>query len=242
LSKLTVVTWLWKPENAKRSYSAKHVNALHRQLNEHLNIPHKLVCVTDDPKGINCATYPIWDEPKAKMTEKSRTNCYRRLKLFSREAKDMFGEWVLSIDLDTLIRHDISKLITFEDDFKIMKGAVTPMNGSMWILRTGSHPEIWEQFNPEKSPQEAMKNKMPDGRPFFGSDQSWISHCFLGENVPTWDKSDGIYHFVNDLGPRPVPPSTKMIFFPGDIKPWFGEMLNKNKEIFTEYRKYLDGV
>jgi len=150
----------------------------------------------------------------------------------------MFGEWVLSIDLDTLIRHDISHLFTFEEDFRIMKGSVAPYNGSMFLHKTGTRTHAWDEFDPKKSPQEARKNKMPDtGKPFHGSDQAWLSHIL--PNEATWDKSDSIYNFVNDIGPHEIPPSVKMIQFPGDMKPWSGDMVTKNKQVFTEYKQFL---
>ena len=234
---ITVVTWLWK-STGWRSYSQKHVNALDRQLQEHLNIPYKLVCVTDSSKGINCETYPLWDEPKVEV-KRGQPNCYCRLKLFSHEAKDMFGDWVVSMDLDTLIRHDISDLFQTDADFKIMKGSVTPYNGSLWLLKTGSRPQVWEEFDPVRSPQKARENQMPDGKRFVGSDQAWISSR-LSNSEETWDKSDGIYNFINDVGVNECPPSVRVVQFPGGIKPWSGQLATKNRQLFDEYKRFLE--
>ena len=43
--------------------------------------------------------------------------------------------------------------------------------GGIWLLTTGSHPEVWDRFDPETSPQIAWQQG------HRGSDQAWMSHC-----------------------------------------------------------------
>lgn len=237
MSDLTVVCWKWKSTAWRPDgYGAKHVNALERMLKAYLHIPYRLVCVTDDPKGVNCETYPLWDEPAVNVRD-SEPNCYKRLKLFDPAMKDVFGEWVLSIDLDVLILDDISGLITFEDEFKIKEGKFCPYNGSMWLLKMGSRPEVWNDFDPENSPKVVRKNKMPNGRQWIGSDQAWISHRLPGEAV--WTEEDGVAQFMRGLPENGVKPNTKIIFFPGKTNPWGGDMPMLNDRLFKEYKGWM---
>ncbi len=64
-------------------------------LERHVHIPHRLVCVTDDPAGIDprVEIVPLWDKCRA------LGGCYNRLWVFSHEARDLFGDRFVCIDL-----------------------------------------------------------------------------------------------------------------------------------------------
>jgi hypothetical protein len=40
-------------------YSPQYVAALHRAVSRFINVPHRFVCMTDDPRGLICETMPI---------------------------------------------------------------------------------------------------------------------------------------------------------------------------------------
>jgi hypothetical protein len=233
---LTVVCWKWN--GWRNIYTAEHVNVLHEMLKDNLSIPHRLVCVTDDPAGIKCETVPIWDEPKVE-TGPNVPNCFRRLWLFSEEAKDVFGDQVLSIDLDCLIVNDIAPLIT-GDDFKIVRGVSSPYNGSMWLHRPGTRPHVWQDFDPETVFQTLKQTQRADGKSYYGSDQAWMSFALPDE--PTWGESDGVYHFQH-LEPRQKwPKNARIIFFAGARKPWHYSLKTWANDIFSKYRYYRQRV
>lgn len=59
---ITVVTFLWK--GWRPVYESKHVNAWARMVKAHLKQPHRCVCITDLPHGIECETFPLWTFPQ----------------------------------------------------------------------------------------------------------------------------------------------------------------------------------
>lgn len=230
---LTVVCWLW--QGWRPLYNADHVNALQRMLADNLSLPHQLVCVTDNPRGIKCPVVPLWDHPVANV-KPLWPNCYLRLRMFSEEAQHIFGDRVLSIDLDCVMLQDITPLIT-DHDFRIVKGIHALYNGSMWLHRTGTRRHLWETFNPDESPGLAYNTYLPNGRRYLGSDQAWISYASPGEAV--WSTEDGVHlchgSFKNDVTPR----NARLIFFPGHRKPWDDYIKEKYPQIAEAYSKYL---
>lgn len=236
---LTVICWLWKSTGWRHGYSYVHVNAMQRMLERHLKIPHRLVCVTDNPEGINCETVPLWEQPIVNVAAHS-PNCYRRLWVFSGEAREIFGDVILSIDLDCVIMDDITPIIDTSLEFKINKGIICPYNGAMWLLKTGSRSFVWNCFDPEISPGLAAEQKNEDGRNYFGSDQAWISYCLKNEAV--WTAEDGIYHFSDHITTKknPVAENTRIMFFAGRLKPWMPYVYKLSPMLYNEYQQYLE--
>jgi hypothetical protein len=232
---LTVVCWKW--DGWRAGYTAEQVNVLERMLKEHLHLDHRLVCVTDDPTGVRCETMEIWNYPVVE-TLQGRPNCFRRLRLFSDEAGDMFGPRVLSIDLDCAIMGDITPLIT-DHDFRILQGEVAPYNGSMWLLRTGARPRAWDEFDPDTFHQAIAKTRTARHRPYYGSDQAWLSYVLPGE--ATWSEADGVYQYRNlALRSADVPNDARIVFFAGSRKPWDHALKRQMPIIYKTYRKYRD--
>lgn len=233
MNKLTVVTWLW--QGWRPLYDVSHVEAMQRMLREFLPIPHEFMCVTDSPGEINfCRAIQTFDCPRVAVRE-SQPNCYRRLVLFGPRAREVFGDHILSIDLDCVIFQDISPLIT-DDDFKIVKGTQAPYNGSMWLLKTGTRDKVWSDFDPARSPITA-RSRMANGRNYLGSDQAWLSHRIPHE--PMWSEDDGIYQFFKQRTQKEVvPANARMMFFPGLIKPWHPEVAVNYPSIYAQYKKF----
>lgn len=212
---LTVVCWKWRGWRA--IYEPRHVHALKRMVEQHLHMPHRFVCITDDADGLECETVPLWDSP-VEHVRSGYPNCFVRLGMFSAEARDLLGGRVLSIDLDCIILNDITPLIT-DDDLKIMKGKASPYNGSLILHRTGTRTWLWEEMSadPIKSLQAVRRLERKQGRLYYGSDQSWISYRAAGE--PTWSVEDGVYQY-RWLGSLPIPDNARIVFFAGNDKPW----------------------
>lgn len=211
---LTVVVWKWIGWRGNM-YTHDHVHAMQAMLKKHLTIPHRFVCVTDDTKGLRCETMPLWDYPNIN-TGTGRPNSYRRLRLFAPEARYMFGERVLSIDLDSVVLGNIDSLIT-EDNFKIMSGKAAPYNGSMFLHKTGTKLHLWETFN-RHSPDVVRRHERITQVRHYGSDQAWMSYAEPG--APTWGEADGVYHFTLLMAGKDVPTDCRLLFFAGSNKPW----------------------
>lgn len=212
---LTVVCWKWKDPKWPNSFDYRQVNTLASMVSRNLEMPHKIVCVTDDAAGIDLdiGIVPMWKD-LAHMG-----HCYRRLKAFSTEAMLLFGPRFLSLDLDSVICGGLDELIPEKGcDFKILKDTQppTPYNGSMFFVRHASRTKIWREFNPSTSPQKAAK------KGYAACDQAWIAEC-LGINEPVWTQKDGLYSYRNDIKNTyggALPDNAKAVFFHGKIKPW----------------------
>jgi hypothetical protein len=229
---LTVVCSLYK--GWRPLYDFRNVNALQSMLSQYLKMPHRLVCMTDTPAGIRCETMPMWKTPEVKVRDRF-PNCYKRLNLFRRDAEAVFGKRILSIDLDCLILRELDPLIT-DDDFRIVDGFSAPYNGSMFMLRSGSRPQVWDKFDPATSPKIANSQVMKSGRNYLGSDQAWISYIIPGEKV--WGRSDGVYLFHDANKNEEILKAARVIFFPGLRKPWDPHM-SKYSKIHHGYLKYM---
>jgi len=227
-SKLCIVTWLWADPHAKQKFKPYHVARWARMVRANLDMDARLVCITDQEKGVinaceeaevGCETYPIWDAPviKSRQWHKGRPQCYRRARLFDPDLARTFGEFIVSMDLDLVVLGKLDPLFEKFPEFRIMRGGGNrnPYNGSMWMFRWNSRPQIWERFTPDMAAKASQK--------FMGSDQAWF-RWVLGENEKVWSGNDGAYQFASlhhKAGNRTKPPSdARVVFFAGGKKPW----------------------
>ena len=220
---LTFTTWKWKGVDAARQFPSEAVNILHRMLDRHYHAPFRLVCITDDPVGIDDGV-TIFPLPTTKADHvtmppeyKLFPSCFRRLWTFSDEAC-ILGERICNIDLDVIILGDITALLTTKTaDFVGWSEGRFGWNkiaGGLWLLTTGTHPEVWDRFDPEKSPHIALNQG------HRGSDQAWISHCLY----PPWQRftsQDGLWKLAwFPKGGQPPGPEVRMVFTSGLTPPW----------------------
>lgn len=200
-------------------YTAEHVNRLASAFTRHCRLPHRFVCITDDPSGIDedIETRPIGPEIGYNW-HPARPNCYRRLWLFSDEAGEELGERILSIDLDTVITGDLTPLLDRPEEFIIVRGRkpMTPYVGCMWLLSAGSRRQVWDELDPQTFPERAKR----EGR--VGSDQSAIA-MILGHGEATWGRDDwGVYGYGVDIlrgNGGHLPRGARMVCFWGPHDP-----------------------
>jgi hypothetical protein len=211
---ITVLLWKWHQKNYRSKFTAEHVNIMTNMIGRNLDLPHRVLCITDDPAGIECETYPLWDEPAVNLPE-GRPNCYRRLKVFGEFGKKL-GNLLFSIDLDAVITGNITQLVDRKEDFVAWKDPSprTHYNGGMWLLRSGTRKQVWDTFTP-------MAPKITQQLGIIGSDQGWISHV-LGPGEAMWGTNDGVYSYRTDLreGRLPNPPDSRIVMFHGRHSPW----------------------
>lgn len=219
---LTVVSWRWmSPVGYRSTFGPETVYALRDMVKRHLSIPHRFVCVTDRPEELRgVETIRLWDDCAAIPSPFGRHNpsCYRRLKIFAPDAGKVFGERLVSIDLDTVIVRDITPLFETDVDFKIWGEsdfASQWYNGSIFMLKTGTRPRVWTEFNEDTSPEITRRAGC------FGSDQGWINYI-LGKKEATWGRADGIYSFRKHLAPLGdhLPADARIVAFHGKVDPW----------------------
>lgn len=235
---LTIILWKWKTDGWRRQYSSQQVNAVISMLERYLTIPHKIVCITDDSVGIKCETYPLWNEPNVQVAAR-QPNCYKRLKLFSKEMKHIFGERIASMDIDVIIRNNIDSILNRPEEFVIMRGRAAPYNGSMYLMKAGARSHVWDTFDPVQSPKIVRKYKTgPRARSYYGSDQSWISVVCPDEVV--WTPEDGVHIYASHVDKQGiVPDNNRMLFFAGAVKPWDSSFKLRFPKLYEEYMSYL---
>lgn len=219
---ITAVTWRWTPPPGYRStFGPETVNTLKRMLRRHCPAITRMVCVTDDPAGIDSdiEAIPLWPDYLEVPSPHgaTRPSCYRRLRAFAPDIASVFGPRFVMLDLDCVITGDLTPLLDRPEDFVAWNGThrQNHYNGSMMLLRAGTRPQVWADFDPARSPREAHEAG------FYGSDQAWISHR-LGPGEATWTKADGVYSYRNDLRrfSNYLPPDARIVFFHGRVDPW----------------------
>lgn len=235
---LEICTFKWRPAPGYRSkFTCEHVNTLAKMVARNYRKPHRFSCITDDPKGIDKSirVIPLWPDHATLPSAYGARNpsCYRRLKVFSKEAKDLIGARFVVMDLDMVITENLAPLWDRPEDFVIIKSATPPpkylYNGSMLLMTAGARPQVWDDFHPIKSPKETVAKRM------FGSDQAWIS-LRLGPGEATWDTSDGVYSYRIHLTPfgGKLPVNARVVSFHGSDDPW-GPVAQRLKWVRQHY-------
>jgi hypothetical protein len=198
------------------------VYALRDMIRRNFDRPHRFVCVTDRPQELSgVETIPLWDDCSQIPSPigHSYPSCYRRLKVFAPDAGEIFGERLVSIDLDTVIVGDLVPLFDRPEDFVIWGESdfphTTPYCGSLWMLKTGTRPQVWTEFDPLTSPRKAWKAGCR------GSDQGWLSYI-LGHKEAKWTRKDGVYSFRKHIAKwgNQLPADAKLVSFHGRRDPW----------------------
>lgn len=220
-----VVCWRWKTAKPYRTeFGPETVNVLRRMVARHYPKPHRFICLTDDPAGIDkgIEVLPIFTDFTHLPSPHGRDNpsCYRRLRMFSRDAGALFGPRFVSMDLDTVITGDLRPLFDRPEEIVLYgdTNPATPYNGSMILMTAGSRTKVWDEFDPETSPAYARKLG------YYGSDQAWISAC-LGPNEPKFTRRDGVYSFRNEIGWDGILPfNARMVMMHGQHSPWEQEV------------------
>lgn len=218
--KITIVTWLWREGFRPGAYDHRHVNRLHEQLKKHMTGEWRLVCVTDDPAGIECETYPLWAFPEPDPAEwgADMPNCFRRIELFNPDTWSLVAGGstvILSLDLDVTVYADLRPLIT-KSGFKVALNK-RPKNGlkfcgTVWQLRRGHRPDVRAEYHPTYTPRTIRLCGLK------GSDQSWFMLKLFHE--PTWDERNGVYWVKRLPRTNAVPTNARLIYFAGGMKPW----------------------
>lgn len=209
---LNVITFLWGTK-----YNASHVNRLARLVRTYYPAPHRFLCITDDPRGIECETRPGFGDFIGVPSPHGPAfpACYRRLRLFHPDAAQWFGDRFVSLDLDWTIHADLRPLWGRPEPFVALRdplyGHRGQYCGAMLMLTAGAMPQVWERFRPDGGPRVAR------ARGFRGSDQAWISYAAPG--APTWTTADGVYSYKVDCR-KGLPAGARMVNFHGQSKPW----------------------
>lgn len=213
---ITVVCWLWNQPEYRVKFTSQHVNTWASMVSRNLTIPHRLLCITDNPAGIDIDTYPLWDEfsnlSAPHWPKNKRPQCYRRIKAFDPDMRKVLGKRFASIDLDCVVTGCLDPILSREEDFIICESPKKRHNnyvGCMWMMDTGCRPQVYHEFG-----QQAVDK----AKSWTGSDQAWVMQK-LGRGEAVWNQDDGIYSYRNDKRNLPID-NMRIVFFNGKNNPW----------------------
>lgn len=224
---LSVVVHMWRGHDERRQFLPEHVNTFARMFRRVLTLEHEVVCVSDERDGLDKSVVRWVETPAAARALRAIPSpegtrfptCYQRLWNWSREARNVFAPRILAADIDTALLRDFSDELLYPDDLVGNRPTMTWGNpnriaGGLYLLTTGSHPEVWEKFTGADS------IKLARLAGFRGSDQAWISYC-VGIKARLWGASAGIYSVRDFLDKnKPLPADARLIHFNGPRKPW----------------------
>lgn len=219
---ISVVVFKWRKPGYRSRFTAEHVNTMASMVRRHYRHPHRFICITDDPVGLDerIEAFPMWKDHLDLLNPtfgKRGPNCYPRLRAFSRDFREIAGDRFVCLDLDAVIVGDLTPLWHRPEDFVIWEcGRNGQFNGSMWMMSAGARSQVWDDFDPVTSPKKASKSGAR------GSDQGWIWYKLKGNREAVWRPSDGVLSFRDDLasGRKALPPHARIVFFWGLPKPW----------------------
>jgi hypothetical protein len=219
---LSVVTFKWKADGYRSKFTGEHVNVMRNMVRRNYPHPHRFICITDDPTGIDAGIeiVPLWnDHAEVKNpTWPNGPHCYRRLKVFAPEFEAIAGKRFVCIDLDCVITGDLCVLWNRPEEFVsyASRELHRHYNGSMFMMTAGSRRQVWETFDPATSPQLAKR------KGYRGSDQAWINYC-LGPGEATWTWDDGVFPYpayVLKKRQGRLPENARVVVFWGKPDPW----------------------
>jgi len=223
---ITICCWLWN--EGYRDFQPKHVNTLYRMVKRNITVPFRFVCVTEETKGFCEGVELLKTPPEAAKLAILKTpegvkfpSCYRRLWMFSKAA-ECLGEKVLLVDIDLVVTGDLTPIVDRPQEFIGWRpfrdwGKKTRFGGGIYLLKTGSRTEVWDDFEGAASITAARQAG------YRGSDQAWISYK-LGEKEPYFERTSGIYSIRDMLNANPkdkykLPPDARLVQFNGPEKP-----------------------
>lgn len=241
---LTVAAYWWtdpRPNrfNAKYQYTAEDVRLLQRQVSRYLSQSHEFVVLTDQPEVFAGDTH-IRAVP-LDLTKHIPGTEFVKLMTFHPNGREMIGEKVLQLDLDTVITGGLDRIVSRSADLVVWRNPsripydkpVKPgrpyYNGSVILHRCGTMPEMWARFDAANPPHGVRDT------------QVWMSNM-IGPDAPHWDGKDGIYRLAREDTPGSgvsgrLPENARIVTFPGsEGKPWDAGVMAANPWI-AEFRR-----
>ena len=219
---LTIVLHKWRAPGYHTVFDGSHVNTMARMIARYYRKPHRIILYTDDASGVDssitCRPLPTLYGHLPNPIRDTLPSCYRRLWLFRRDVASEVGERILSIDLDAVIVQDVTALWDRPEDFVIWRDPSPrqPYNGGMYLLTAGARPDVWERFEPDRSPA------MTTLAGFRGSDQAWIAYA-TGPHEAVWTQADGVWSYSSHMVRKYqtyLCGRERIVMFHGRINPW----------------------
>lgn len=214
MSELAFVCFLWRPRDRRGlpPYGREHVNRLARQLDRYAPA-HRLVCVTDDPAGLDDGIVALPAEEDLLAAGRR----YPKLSFYRRDGAAFFGaRRLVLIDLDCLIIDRLEPILDRQERIVCWPDpnwGKTPYNSSLVLMDAGAFPRVREEFAGSASDLAVRQSR------FMGSDQAWLA-MVLGRDLPVWRAGSGVLSYRRDCAHAGRHSAGRIIFFAGHPKPW----------------------
>lgn len=164
---MTFVSFLTRPEPGRPVvYTAEWVNRLWSGLRRWRSGAMRLVCFTDQPKGIRAEveTRPLLD--------RTLETWWHRMPLFDPEVGRSIADGApfTNIDLDTVIVGPLDWIGQVDAPFVGVRdwGASHRLNGGLWTLTPGAYASVWTAFS---AAREDIQRR-------WRTDDAWIGTAF----------------------------------------------------------------
>lgn len=193
-------------------YGATIVPWLKRQVERHVTVPHRFVCMTNVEEIPGVEVIPLehdWD------------GWWSKLEIFK---KGRFEGTTLYIDLDTVILQNIDDLLTYDHKFTTLDNISHPNSGDIGaglMAWKDDYSYLYDLFasNPEKYMKECITSRNWGDQGFIknnlGFDPARFQHTFPGIHSLRRELSDGI-----NLEKGKPKEDTRIVIFNADPKPW----------------------
>lgn len=152
-----------------------YVNRLHSMVKRHLARPHRFVCFTDDPAGLDPGVehFPM---PSAGPADAHAVHGWRKLAMFAPALGDLTGA-TLFLDLDVVIVGALDPFFDYQPgevciirDYRPVRirGDRFVGNTSVFRFNAGQHPQVLEEFTRDF---DAIRRRVRN-------EQEYVSHWF----------------------------------------------------------------
>ena len=198
-------------------YGPEYVNRLFAMVARNLTLPHRFICLTDDPVGIR-AEVECRPLPAIELADAPPHSGWRKLSCFGPELDDLDGQ-VLFLDLDLVVVANIDCLFAHPGAFCIIENWTQKGRGignsSVFRFQAGAHRSLLQRFCADAA--QIIRT--------FPNSQTWLTRS-VGE-VTFWPRG-WCRSFKHDCLParplRPfrqaqIPADARIIVFHGDPKP-----------------------
>lgn len=132
-------------------YPSKYANVLKGMVERNLSLPHRFICLTDEPEGLR-PDIEVFPMPKITVPEYYDVSPWRKLGMFSEKLGDLKGK-TLFLDLDIVIVDSIDEFFTYSDKFTIIENwsqiGQGIGNSSVYCFNVGAHTDVLETYTNE---------------------------------------------------------------------------------------------
>jgi len=233
---MTVVLWKWG-----KKYTMGHIKRMQSMLARHLHQPHRVVCITDQPRDLPDGVEPA---PMPPLLPFPDNKGLRRMWLYSSEAARL-GDRLFQLDIDVVITDTIDPIVNRPEPFVIWKSDSNwkdkwAYNATVMLITPGAKDDVWQRW--KANPKQIYREADADGwGPKVNSDQAIACYLMKDQEIPVWTQADGIVAyrvFAGKYGERghQLPEGARIVSFHGPRDPSVPDLQQKSPWIQEHWR------